>query len=131
MIFTMSNLEERIKEGRPPSYRETIMSMATKIDDTHWEIKPPTAIELAINYGKAIAKWTAAGFPTVDDATFCRRMGMQGCGDCEWATKDAVSGEVTCTHPKCGCPAAKKGFLSTETCPIQRPGWAMLAYDAK
>jgi hypothetical protein len=78
-------------------------------------IPEPTLADLASNFGSAISRWTAAGFPTVDAETYATRTTI--CAGCPLWDAKARFGLGKCTHKKCGCTKFKR-WLTTEKCPL-------------
>lgn len=83
---------------------------------------------LAAEAGKALNRWAASGFRTVDSETYTRR--LAACAACpelvdppvRWLYKVAVVGaddDRVCGA--CGCVAARKARLVTEGCPRRDP----------
>lgn len=77
----------------------------------------PSALDLTLNFSRAVARWTAAGFPTVSEEVYRQR--AAACATCDFWDPDARLGLGKCKHPRCGCTKAKR-WLATETCPDGR-----------
>ena len=79
----------------------------------------PTPIELATNFAGAMARWAAAGFPTVTEATYqARSVQCEGAGGhpaCQFWDPTGWLGLGKCKAPKCGCTRFKR-WLATERC---------------
>jgi len=72
----------------------------------------PTTAEMAKNFTSSMARWVGAGFKTVDEELYNKR--LLTCRECEhW--KEAGIGRCM----KCGC-AGIKLWLATEKCPIDK-----------
>jgi hypothetical protein len=67
--------------------------------------KPPTMLEMAASFTKAVAKWGTSGFSCVDRETYAKR--KLKCAEC--------TSRFRC--PKCGCVIGLKIVLATEKCP--------------
>ena len=90
-----------IPPPRPPQ--------ATNISPPPLPPEPPTLIEMVANFSGAMARWAAAGFPTVDAAELEQRLNT--CRACEnWGM---VLGFGRCKV--CGCFGLKL-WLKTERC---------------
>src|SRR3954471_10697951 len=80
------------------------------------EAPPPAAPEhsgvaLVARASKAMARWAAAGFATVDAAALERR--LAACSACVHLRVGSERGVCGL----CGCPVARKAKLATESCP--------------
>jgi len=72
----------------------------------------PSISSMASNFTSSMAKWVGAGFKTVDEELYNKR--LLTCRECEhW--KEAGIGRCM----KCGC-AGIKLWLATEKCPIDK-----------
>lgn len=80
----------------------------------------PSPLEMAQNFGKALSKWAAAGFETVDRETYDLR--MQTCRECPHWDGAARFGLGKCRAPGCGCSKFKH-WLATEKCPLGKWKW--------
>lgn len=87
-----------------------------------------TNVELAKRATKAIFNWGKSGFQKVDEAVFNTR--FSACEQCEFLKEapDKLAYQVTLTRRSsnkvcsaCGCTAAKKAWLPTESCPVEDP----------
>ena len=85
-------------------------------------------LELAAKAGKAIFKWAKSGFARVDEETFQRRFGA--CESCDQLTAAPEKLVYKLTRSKrsdqrvcsaCGCVAARKAGMASESCPLQHP----------
>lgn len=81
----------------------------------HPNRKAPTRAELAANFGKALARWAAAGFKVTPEDVYRTR--LRTCEACEHWDAKAYQGLGKCRL--CGCSKAKL-WLSTETCPVSK-----------
>lgn len=87
------------------------------------ELKEPTLVELATNFGAAMAKWAAAGVPVVDQTGYDAR--AAACGACvhpdgrPMFDAKARFGLGKCRAPGCGCTSLKR-WLATEVCVLGR-----------
>lgn len=83
----------------------------------------PDPGEIAQNFGQAMARWTAAGFPTVTREVYQRRtaicQGDDGRPKCEHWKPGKLPWSGRCR--KCGCTKLKH-WLATERCPVGK--WA-------
>lgn len=82
-------------------------------------IPEPTALELAANFTGALARWSAAGFPTVSAEAYAARGAV--CDTCAHWQPQARLGLGKCAAPGCGCTSLKR-WLATEKCPLGK--WA-------
>ena len=71
-------------------------------------IPKPTIPQMLEHFAKAMVKWTASGFKTVDKETYIKR--RQICSDC--------TPNGRCPH--CGCQLFAKVALLTEKCPEKK-----------
>lgn len=69
---------------------------------------------MAVNFGKAVARWVGAGFPVVEEAVYARR--TEVCLACPFWDGNARFGLGKCKAPGCGCTGLKR-WLATERCP--------------
>jgi hypothetical protein len=76
-------------------------------------VQSPTAVELAGNFAGAMAKWTAAGFPTLTQAQYDERKAV--CDACPQWDATAYLGLGKCKA--CGCTRFKR-WLFTEKCKL-------------
>lgn len=84
--------------------------------------------QLAIEAAKALLKWGKAGFSQVDRATFERRFGAcQACphlveppNKLVYKVKLSPEADLRVCNA-CGCVAARKARLPTESCPVADP----------
>lgn len=83
----------------------------------------PTPAEMAVNIGKAGAKWIAAGFPVLSQARYDER--AAACNACPLWDAKARLGLGKCNA--CGCTALKR-WLATERCPHGK--WAIAPIPA-
>lgn len=81
---------------------------------THQTPPEPTIAELASNFTGALVRWSSAGFPTVDSATYAAR--AAACDACLHWHPTARLGLGKCDAPGCGCTSLKR-WLTTEKCP--------------
>jgi hypothetical protein len=91
-----------------------------------------SALALAGNAAKALARWGAGGFRTVDEET--RRARLDTCASCpslgEAPERRIYAGLTLLTGDRrvcsaCGCGVARKATLATESCPLGK--WEQLA----
>ena len=88
------------------------------------------ALELVSRAATSLARWSATGFSTVDEATYARR--LEACRACpnliappdRQATLYRLAGagqaeRTVCA--KCGCVVKNKARRSTDTCPAPAP----------
>jgi hypothetical protein len=79
------------------------------------DLKPPTLAEMAANFGAAMARWQAAGYPVLDDSGYQDRLAV--CHACEhWKAKALIP-----RCKLCGCFSFKL-WLPTERCRLDK--WA-------
>ncbi|NEQ34883.1 MAG: hypothetical protein F6K40_00580 [Okeania sp. SIO3I5] len=85
-------------------------------------------LELIGKASAALLKWGKAGFARVDEATFESRFNI--CQACEYLIEppDKLVYKITLSQKSdlrvcsaCGCVAARKARLPTETCPVADP----------
>jgi hypothetical protein len=87
-----------------------------------------SSLALVMRAGKALAKWGASGFATVEQETFDAR--FAACQACDLLAEPpkqllyrvrlgGKSDQRVCSA--CGCPAGRKAKLATEHCPIEDP----------
>jgi hypothetical protein len=69
-------------------------------------------------FATAMGRWASAGFPVDAVAAKAR---LEICGGCDLWKRDELLKIMRCTHPQCGCTAAK-AYLPTEACPLGK--WA-------
>jgi hypothetical protein len=74
------------------------------------------AVELAARGSRALARWAATGFTTVDDATYQRR--MSACVQCPELSGQG-SDRPVCSL--CGCRVVWKARMTSESCPAASP----------
>lgn len=83
----------------------------------------PTALELAANFTRAMARWSAAGFPVVsEDGYHARSQTCEGVEPelrCAHWDGAANLGLGKCKAPGCGCTRFKR-WLATEKCPLDK-----------
>lgn len=84
-----------------------------------------SALSLAASAARAVARWTASGFRTVNDAT--RRARLDTCAACpslgQAPERSVYQGLTLLTGDRrvcsaCGCGVARKATLATERCPL-------------
>jgi hypothetical protein len=73
-------------------------------------------VELAARGSRALARWAATGFTTVDDATYQRR--MSACVQCPELSGQG-SDRPVCSL--CGCQVVWKARMTSENCPAASP----------
>lgn len=81
------------------------------------KLPPPTLGELMGNFAGALGRFVKAGFKTVDEPTFQKRIAV--CRACEYWQEDARAGLGKCEHPGCGCTRFKH-WMATEKCPLSK-----------
>lgn len=90
---------------------------------------PTSTVELARRAASAFGRWAMAGFSTVDEATYRRR--LDACASCPHLKAPdthqrlyrAVSGGAPpSVCGRCGCVVARKARLTSEHCPDVHPG---------
>ena len=74
------------------------------------------AVEVAARGSRALARWAATGFTTVDDATYHRR--MSACVQCPELSGQG-SDRPVCSL--CGCRVVWKARMTSESCPAASP----------
>lgn len=91
-----------------------------------------SAITLAATAAKALARWTASGFRTVDEATRKARLSTcEGCPRLSQAPERSVYQGLTLLSgdrrvcSACGCGVSRKTSLATERCPLGK--WEAVA----
>jgi hypothetical protein len=91
------------------------------------EEEDASALSLATKAAKALARWGAGGFRTVDDATRQARLDTcAGCPSLSQAPERSVYQGLTLLSgdrrvcSACGCGVARKASLATESCPLSR-----------
>ena len=67
-------------------------------------IKPPTVVDMATHFSKAMVKWAKTGFKTVTKEVYIKR--RLACSQCQ----------PTGRCPHCGCNLWAKAALATEGC---------------
>jgi len=99
------------------------------------EEEDASALALAGKAAKALARWGAGGFRTVDEAT--RRARLDTCAGCpslgEAPERSVYAGLTLLAGDRrvcsaCGCGVARKATLATESCPLGK--WEQLAAAA-
>jgi hypothetical protein len=91
------------------------------------DIKPEqrSNLQLIAKASKALLEWGKVGFTQVDQATFERR--FDSCQACEYLIEppDQLVYKITLSKKSdqrvcsaCGCAAARKARIPTETCPV-------------
>ena len=130
--FPVANLPLHCR-GRSEGFSDAVMAAAQiidgqiVIDSEDWQqlvrqhvgsatTSPaePTLAELAANFTTALARWSAAGFPTVSAEAYAAR--AAACDACEHWQPQARLGLGKCAAPGCGCTSLKR-WLATEKCP--------------
>ena len=127
MEIPLSELRDRAR-FRPPGYLEDVTSQGTIIGDTidipddrlaalrlKYNLPLPNPLELASNFGRAMASWIASGFPIVSEAEYRARLGPGGCADCPHWHPGQLLGLGRCD--RCQCTRLKH-WLRTEKCPV-------------
>lgn len=91
-----------------------IHAVVAQVSGTQSREEPPLPgfLEITTNFASAMAKWAAAGFPVVDEATFRERMAT--CEGCDaWRPSDG-----RCSLCGCYCGGRTgKANLSSSECP--------------
>jgi hypothetical protein len=85
------------------------------VTSTDEAFREPTLAELATNFGGALARWSAAGFPVVTPEEYGARSAI--CDACDHWDGAARFGAGKCNAPGCGCTRFKR-WLSTEQCKL-------------
>ncbi len=75
----------------------------------------PSLVQMAENFGAAVAGWTASGFKTVSEEVYRARTEL--CLACEFWDGSARFGLGKCN--KCGCSSMKR-FLPRQSCPLKK-----------
>jgi len=101
----------RVTGGRERPAREPAPGASKPVTPT--ALPEPTAAEMAVNVAQAAARWTAAGFPVVDQPTYDAR--TAACEPCDYWDAKARLGLGKCRAPGCGCTKFKR-WLATEVC---------------
>lgn len=91
----------------------TVPTPALKID----RMSEPTLVELSSNFAGAMARWAAAGLPTVSADDYRAR--SAACDACPYWDPKARIGLGRCRAPGCGCTSLKR-WLATEQCPLAK-----------
>ena len=73
----------------------------------------PDALEMAVNFTNAMARWIEAGVPVVSQDVYEAR--SAACGACELWDGSVRLGLGRCKAPGCGCTKFKR-WLATEVC---------------
>jgi len=121
-----------------PAYARKLLSSRGSLDAVrHLLARPPAPpnerhpisdTQLVLSATKALARWVMGGLKRVDDATYARR--MAACRSCVHlrtrADEDSslyalVGAAERETCGLCGCIAANKARLPTESCPALDP----------
>ena len=76
---------------------------------------------MAPRYLSAVARWTAAGFPTRSDEEVERIYAL--CAECPWKHEDGYCRRCGCWLNKSQHAMANKIRMATEHCPLPTPKW--------
>ena len=80
------------------------------------DIKYPTTVEMAQNFGNSTLGFVRSGFALADNETLSKRKEI--CGACEMWDSQALNGTGRCT--KCGCSTWAKLRMASEKCPLEK-----------
>ena len=111
-------------------FPDTLNQLLAHPPRVHRDDRPSehTNRELLAEASKALVRWAKAGFTTVDDETYNRR--INACLKCEHLTAPPSRALYKLLRRKdqeqkicflCGCIVTKKARLPTENCPASHP----------
>lgn len=104
----------READGRPAEGATEVPAPAgVEVAGAPVVLEEPGLVELASNFGGAVARWVVAGAPVVSEAVYRER--TAACDACELWVADARLGLGKCMAPGCGCTRFKR-WLATEAC---------------
>jgi glycosyltransferase involved in cell wall biosynthesis len=111
---------------------ESVMALACRMKDSQaqwaklYPKKPPgatpqpehkpSALQMASNLAKSMAKWAEAGFELASTEVLNRR--LEVCGGCDLWDSTALGGTGRCRE--CGCSTQAKLRLASEKCPLDK-----------
>lgn len=92
------------------------------------ELREPTIIEMAQNFGEAMKGWKAAGWKIVSPEVYAEIRKI--CDPCGFWDPKARLGLGKCNHRKCGCSIFKRWLLSSR-CPLGKWNGSMAVEQQK
>ncbi len=76
------------------------------------KLPPPTPVQLAQNFTKAMVKFAKSGLKLVSKQEYEKRLQICNSNQCGYYEKGR------CLHPACGCFLSKKCWIKSENCPL-------------